>query len=143
MDPFQHMHDWKNNLDQFFGGSFWDEFEHIVKPPIPAVNIYELENEVIVYVSLPGIKERKQVKVFVDYDKLELKGNLFPIKQEGTLFKQEMLYGEFSRQLDLPFPVRKDQITASLKQGLMTIHLHRLVPDKHNKYEIDIAEFED
>ncbi|QGH33234.1 Hsp20 family protein [Gracilibacillus salitolerans] len=143
MDPFQDMHDWKNNLDQFFGGNFWDDFEHIIKPPIPAVNMYELDNEIIVYVNLPGIKDRKQVKVFVDYDVLELKGTLFPVKQSGKLIKQEILHGEFSRKIDLPFPVRQDRITAALRQGLMTIHLHRLVNDKKKKQAIDIEEFED
>ncbi|SFM12239.1 HSP20 family protein [Gracilibacillus orientalis] len=143
MDPFQHMHEWKNNLDQFFGGDFWDDFEHIVKPPIPAVNIYELDNEIIVYVNLPGIKDRKQVKVFIHDTVLELKGNLFPVKQSGKMIKQEILQGEFSRQIDLPFPVREDRITATLKQGLMTIQLHRLVDAKKKKHSIDIEEFED
>ncbi|MGP4040867.1 Hsp20/alpha crystallin family protein [Gracilibacillus sp. D59] len=143
MDPFQHMHDWKNNLDQFFGGNFWDDFEHMIKPPIPAVNMYELDNEIIVYVNLPGIKDRKQVKVFVNYDVLELKGTLFPVQQSGKLIKQEILQGEFSRQIDLPFPVREDRITAGLKQGLMTIHLHRLVNDKRKKHAVDIEEFEE
>ncbi len=143
MDPFQHMHDWKNNLDQFFGGNFWDDFEHMIKPPIPAVNMFELENEVIIYVNLPGIKDRKQVKVFVDYDVLQLKGTLFPVQQSGKLIKQEILHGEFSREIDLPFPVREDRITAALKQGLMTIHLHRRVNAKKKKQEIDIEEFEE
>ncbi len=143
MDPFQHMHEWKNNLDQFFGGNFWDDFEHIIKPPIPAVNIYELDNELVVYVNLPGIKDRKQVKVFVDYNVLELKGSLFPVQTSGKLIKQEILQGDFSRQIDLPFPVRQDRINASLKQGMMTIHLHRLMQEQKKKNAIEIEEFEE
>ncbi|WP_058306189.1 Hsp20/alpha crystallin family protein [Gracilibacillus massiliensis] len=143
MDPFQHMHEWKNNLDQFFGGNFWDDFEHIIKPPIPAVNIYELDNELVVYVNLPGIKDRKQVKVFVDSNILELKGSLFPVQTSGKLIKQEILQGDFSRQIDLPFPVRQDRINASLKQGMMTIHLHRLIQDQKKKNAIEIDEFEE
>ncbi|UOQ49016.1 Hsp20/alpha crystallin family protein [Gracilibacillus caseinilyticus] len=143
MDPFQHMHDWKNNLDHFFGGNFWDDFEHMIKPPIPAINMYELDSELIIYVNLPGIKDRKQVNVFVDHNVLELKGSMFPVEQSGKLIKQEILQGDFSRQIDLPFAVREDRVTAHLKQGLMTIHLYRLVNDRKKKREIDIEEFED
>ncbi|GAE92344.1 stress response homolog Hsp [Gracilibacillus boraciitolerans JCM 21714] len=138
------MHDWKNNLDKFFGGNFWDDFDHMIKPPIPAINLYELDNELIVYVNLPGIKDRKQVKVFVDYNILELKGSLFPIESSGKLIKQEILNGgEFSRQIDLPFPVREDRMNASLKQGLLIIQLHRLIQEHKGKNAINIDEFEE
>ncbi|ENH96757.1 small heat shock protein [Gracilibacillus halophilus YIM-C55.5] len=143
MDPFQHMHDWKHNLDHFFGGDFWNEFDQIVKPPLPAVNLYELENEIICYINLPGIKNSKQIKLYVDDDQLDIKGELFPIEQSGKLIKQEILHGDFSRQIDLPFPVRKDRVQATLKNGLMTVHLHRRMHKQQHKKRIDINELED
>lgn len=140
MDPFKHMHEWKENMDSFFGGQFWNEFEHMVKPPIPAINMYETDHEVFLYVSLPGIKDKQHVKIMVEGNSLKLTGSLFPIQQTGRLVKQEILQGEFSRSIELPFPIRKDKITASLHQGLLTMHLHRLVPNQDDRQSIDIME---
>ncbi|WP_066186334.1 MULTISPECIES: Hsp20/alpha crystallin family protein [Gracilibacillus] len=143
MDPFKQMHEWKDNMDSFFGDTFWNEFEHMVKPPIPAVNLYQSENELFLYASLPGIKDRNQIQLRINNSILSLSGSLFPIEERGSLIKQEILQGEFSRDIDLPFPVRKDQISASLRQGLLTVHLHRLVSKQEDQRVIDISEFEE
>ncbi|KAB8129887.1 Hsp20/alpha crystallin family protein [Gracilibacillus oryzae] len=141
MDPFQQMHDWKNNLDQFFGGNFWNDFEHIVKPPIPAINLYELDNEIIVYVNLPGVSDRKNVNIYLDDNVLELKGETFPVQQGGKLLKQEILQGDFSRRVELPCTVRKDKVSAVLKHGVMRIQLFKLSGNrkklKQINYEIE------
>ncbi len=137
------MHDWKNNLDQFFGGDFWNEFEHMIKPPIPAINLYEHENELICYINLPGIKNSKQVELLVDGYSLEIKGELFPIKPAGKAVKQELLHGEFSRQIDLPFPVRSDKISATLQHGLMKVQLHRNIEKNRRKKRIEIKDAEE
>lgn len=143
MDPFKQMHEWKDNMDSFFGGSFWNEFDQMVKPPIPAINLYQAENELFLYASLPGIKDRNQIQLRVNDSILSITGNLFPIEQSGSLVKQEILQGEFSRQIDLPFPVRKDKMSASLRQGLLLVHLHRLVSKQEDQRVIDISEFEE
>ncbi|MFC4401705.1 Hsp20/alpha crystallin family protein [Gracilibacillus xinjiangensis] len=137
MDPFQQMQDWKNNLDQFFGGDFWNDFEHIIKPPIPAINLYELENEIIIYVNLPGIKESKHVKIYLDENILELKGELYPFEQRGKQLNQEILQGEFSRKIELPCAVRKDKVSAVLKHGVMKIQLFKISNRKKNMKQVD------
>ncbi|SER63379.1 HSP20 family protein [Gracilibacillus ureilyticus] len=137
MDPFQQMHDWKNNLDNFFGGNFWNDFEHILKPPIPAINVYELDNEIIIYVNLPGVKDSKQVKIYLDENVLELKGELFPVHQGGKQLQQEILQGDFSRKIELPSVVRKDKVTAILRHGLMKIQLYKSNSTRKRMKQVD------
>ncbi|MFC4389000.1 Hsp20/alpha crystallin family protein [Gracilibacillus marinus] len=142
MDPFRQMHEWKNNLDHFFGGDFWNDFEHIVKPPIPAVNLYEQENEFILYINLPGIKDRKQINLSTSPTTVELKGQLLPIEQHGKIINQEILLGEFQRKIDLPFPIREDKVSASIKSGVMIVHLPKQKKE-HNRKKISIETFEE
>ncbi|PWU66695.1 MULTISPECIES: Hsp20/alpha crystallin family protein [Gracilibacillus] len=143
MDPFQQMHEWKNNMDQFFGGNFWNEFEHIIKPPIPAINLYELDNELIGYISLPGMENSKQIEVYVDEYVLEIRGQLSPIKQSGKMHHQEILQGDFSRKIDLPFAVRKDRVSANLRNGLMCIHLHKKMDNTRKRKRVNIENEEE
>lgn len=94
MDPFKNMGDWKRNVDNFFGDNFWNEFEGVVKPPIPQVNIYQNENELLCLVNIPGLKDFKKTDVYVDYAILELKGIIEIDHPGGQVVKEEILQGD-------------------------------------------------
>ncbi|MCP8617845.1 Hsp20/alpha crystallin family protein [Salirhabdus salicampi] len=137
MDPFQNMQDWKKNMDRFFGESFWNEFDHVLKPPIPQVNVYQYDNEVCCIFNIPGIEDVKNINVYVDYATLEVRGEI-PIHQSGQLVQEEIVQGSFDRKIDLPFPVRSDKIDATYKNGLLIMNLYRLITKQSNKHRVPI-----
>ncbi|MDC3414208.1 Hsp20/alpha crystallin family protein [Aquibacillus sp. 3ASR75-11] len=143
MDPFRNMGDWKKNLDHFFGDRFWNEFEGIMKPTIPQMNIYQKENELFCIVNIPGLNDLDNVHVYVDHATLELKGVINIDHVGGHIVTEEILQGSFERKMDLPFPVRDDKINATYGHGLLVIHLHRLVTNKKNKNRLEIRNLED
>nr|WP_156291025.1 Hsp20/alpha crystallin family protein [Oceanobacillus salinisoli] len=143
MDPFKQMTDWKKNMDHFFGENFWNEFEGIMKPNIPQINMYQTDNEILCIVNMPGLKNLNQIDIYVNYTTLELRGNINLEHAHGTVIKEEILQGVFDRKIDLPFPVRADKMDATYKNGLVFIQLHRLISETSNLNKVDIKLLED
>lgn len=138
MDPFKHMSDWRKNMDHFFGDNFWNEFENIIKPTIPQINIYQYDHELICIASIPGLTDLNKIDLFVNHATLELKGVIDIAYTGGTVFKEEILQGMFERKIALPYPVRQDKINAAYQNGLVVIHLHRLISDENSRRKVNI-----
>lgn len=130
-------------MDRFFGENFWGEFEGVMKPPIPHYNLYKSDNEILCYVSIPGLDDIDKVDVYVDYALLELKGVISLQSSHHQMIHEEILQGSFERKIELPFPVRGDKIEASYHNGLLIIQLHRLIHEETNKNRIKIRTIED
>src|SRR5699024_9760689 len=143
MDPFKQMADWRKNMDHFFGDNFWNEFENIIKPTIPQINIYQHEHELLCIASIPGLTDLKKIEIFVDHTTLELKGAIDIGYSDGTVVKEEILQGVFERSITLPYPVRQDKIKATYQNGLLIIHLHRLSSDESSRNKVSIQLMDD
>ncbi|MBH0231468.1 Hsp20/alpha crystallin family protein [Halobacillus yeomjeoni] len=135
--------DWKSNLDRFFGHDFWGDFEGMMKPSIPYINMYQYDNEVLCYVSIPGMNHPKDIEVFVDHATLTLKGKIEINHRGGHQIKAEIADGTFERTIDLPFPVRSDKIDATYKNGLLIVQLHRYISDHTRQNPVQIRHLED
>jgi HSP20 family protein len=143
MDPFQQMTDWKRNLDHFFGEQFWDQFEGILKPTIPQINLYQTDNEILCIASIPGLADLEKVDIYVDYSTLELRGTIDIGNSSGTVVKEEILQGVFERSISLPFPVRSDKIKATYNNGLLYIQLHRFISESSRKNRVKVELLQD
>lgn len=125
-------------MDHFFGENFWGEFEGILKPQIPQVNMYQGDNEVTCIFNIPGLKDSKSIDVIVDYATLEVRGIISVQNPSRQVVKEEILQGSFDRKLDLPFPVRSDKIDGTYQNGLLFITLYRLITKESNKNRVPI-----
>ncbi|WP_047979562.1 Hsp20/alpha crystallin family protein [Ornithinibacillus contaminans] len=143
MDPFSQMTDWKKNMDQFFGEQFWDQFEGILKPTIPQINLYQTDHELLCIVNVPGLTDLNKIDIYADYASLELRGVIDISHQGGTVVKEEILQGVFERTVHLPFPVRPDKIQATYRNGLVYIQLHRLISDNSRKSRVQLELIEE
>lgn len=143
MNPFQQMGDWKKNLDYFFGDSFWNEFEGLIKPTIPQINLYQTDHELFCIVNIPGLDDLDKLDIYVDYSTLELKGTINMDNSHGVVVKEEILHGVFERKIPLPFPVRADKINATYKNGLVYIQLHRLISESNRKNRVNVRVLEE
>jgi HSP20 family protein len=143
VDPFQQMSDWKRNMDQFFGEQFWDQFEGVLKPTIPQINLYQTDNELLCVASIPGLRNLDKIDIYVDYATLELRGTIDVDQSSGTVVKEEILQGVFERKISLPFPVRSDKIKATYNGGLVYIQLHRFISNSSRKNRVTVELLED
>ena len=91
---------------------------------IPAVDMYQTENEVVVKVALPGIKA-DEVQINVTGEVLTIKGET---KQENETKEKayhirEQRWGAFERSIVLPTEVVADKAKADFENGVLTITL--------------------
>lgn len=91
---------------------------------IPAVDMYQTDNEVVVKAALPGIKA-DEVQINVTGEVITLKGE---IKQENESKEKayhirEQRWGAFERSLVLPTEVVADKAKADFENGILTIML--------------------
>lgn len=91
---------------------------------IPAVDMYQTDNEVVVKAALPGIKA-DEVQINVTGEVITIKGE---IKQENESKEKayhirEQRWGAFERSLVLPTEVVADKAKADFENGVLTITL--------------------
>jgi len=93
-------------------------------------NIMEKEKEFVVEVSLPGLK-KDDVKIDLENDILTISSQ----KKESTedkndnYYRKEFHYGECDRSFTVPKNIDRDQISAKMEDGILTITLPKIEPD--------------
>lgn len=89
----------------------------------PSSNIYDAGNEFVVRADVPGLSE-KDVNVSVNQDVLTISGARETGAPEGyTAHRRERLAVRFSRSFSFPAPVDMEKVKASVKNGVLTVHL--------------------
>ena len=109
---------------------------------VPAADIRETENELLVAVELPGIRPG-DVDVTVHSGVLTISGE----KQwdggsaaEGSLQLNERRYGRFERSFTLLQSVVSDDIRASFNNGVLTITLPKTAEAKPRRIQVEAAD---
>ena len=87
-----------------------------------AVDVYETEDKLFVKARTAGVN-KNDLDVSLSDGTLTISGSLNPGDQEGIIahHAQECYWGEFSRTLTLPVPIKEDEVEAILKDGILTI----------------------
>ena len=105
--------------------------------PFPAMNLWSNDETALATVEIPGVAI-DDLDITVSGDTLTLKGNrqAGDIPEGMAMHRQERGNGQFVRSLHLPFPVEADKVEASLKNGVLQIHLPRAASDKPRKISV-------
>lgn len=107
---------------------------------VPAVDIYENENELVIKADLPDIDE-KDLDVRVENNTLTVRGERKfeqEVKEENYL-RVERAYGLFSRSFSLPNSVNTEAIKAEYKNGVLTVELPKRAESKPKQVKINIT----
>ncbi|HVS78842.1 MAG TPA: Hsp20/alpha crystallin family protein [Candidatus Saccharimonadales bacterium] len=113
----------------------WDEGEPVAGQL--AVDVYETKEKLVVKGRVAGVN-KSDLDVSISDNTLTIKGTLSAGNEEDVenYFLQECYWGEFSRSLVLPVPVKEDEIAAVLKDGVLTISFEKLKQDTVKKIEV-------
>lgn len=104
----------------------------------PTVDIFNCGDNLVVELELPGIKEG-DISVSVEQDHLVVTGSRSQTgeQKEGDRYYAERSYGEFHRVIHLPVGVDADKVTASLKDGLLTVTLPKQKKESGRKVKVE------
>ena len=89
----------------------------------PRSDVYETDEAVVVVAEMPGVKE-EDLAITLEKNVLIIKGTAEDQTQEGYQLRySEYIPGDFERRFALPQDVDRDDIEASVKDGLLTLAL--------------------
>lgn len=128
-----------NLLESFFGRFPLMEPEPTGMIWGPRVDIHETDNAFIVEAELPGLT-KDDIKLSVHESTLTLEGEkrMEEEKKGRNWHRQERAYGKFQRVFTLPSAVDADKITATFKNGVLTIELPKSEAAKPKEIPITI-----
>lgn len=141
-DPFRDLVSLQDKMNELFDESLGHSRAGTTDKLIsgmwnPAVDIYETDDQVVLKVEVPGLKQSNI--------KIELTDNTLTLRGERTFEKDvkeenyhciERSYGNFIRSFNLPVSIQQDKINASLKDGLLEIRLPKAENIKLKEIEI-------
>ncbi len=106
---------------------------------LPAVDVCESEACVTVTVELPGVRAA-QVEVALTNEQLRVRGRKRKGAPRGVISHlcSERSFGQFARNIQLRWPVRKDRATAELRDGVLTIRLPKLEDRRGREHRIEV-----
>jgi HSP20 family protein len=105
----------------------------------PAVDMYETKDSLVVAAELPGLVE-KDIHLSIVGDVLNVRGERHwnqEVKRENY-YRGERWYGKFERSLPLPMPVQADKVTATYRDGVLTITLPKVEEIRPKEIKIDV-----
>lgn len=106
---------------------------------IPAVDIYETDQEVTVIAEMPGVTARG-IEVTLEDDVLTIKGRKEAEEHPNArVLLQEYESGNYQRRFTVSETIDQDKIRASLNNGLLKVVLPKTEPAKPRKIEVQIA----
>ncbi len=113
----------------------WDEDDNV--PGQLAVDVYETREKLIVKARTAGVN-KNDLDVSISDNQLTIRGTLSSGAEEGVenYFLQECYWGEFSRTIALPVPVKEEEIEAVLKDGVLTISFGKVQQDTVKKIQV-------
>ncbi len=113
----------------------WDEDDSV--PGQLAVDVYETKEKLVVKARTAGVN-KSELDVSISDNQLTIRGTLNAGNEEGVenYFLQECYWGEFSRTIALPVPVKDEEIEAVLKDGVLTISFGKVKQDTVKKIEV-------
>jgi len=117
-------------------GDEWDE-DDAQLPGQLAVDVYETKERLVVKARTAGVN-KSDLDVSISDNQLTVRGTLSAGNEDDVenYFLQECYWGEFSRTIALPVPVKEEDIEAVLKDGVLTISFGKVKQDTVKKIQV-------
>jgi HSP20 family protein len=127
-EPVREMMTLREAMDRLFDDAFTRPISMSGGSVLPAIDLYETADEVVLKAILPGMKA-EDVQISVTGDIITLRGEFKSQNGNGngdknaTYHLREQRYGAFERTLRLPSDVQSDKAKAEFENGILTITL--------------------
>ena len=109
------------------------------RPWVPAVDIFETENEWVLKADLPAVN-MSDIDIQIENGTLTLKGERRFQKEEAKGYTQvERNYGTFARYFTLPDTVDAEKVRAEYAQGVLTVTLPKKEVAKPRSIKVQVS----
>jgi len=139
LTPFDKM------FDQMIETQFPSVVQQVgVKPyqgtAYPKVNVYEYDDKIGLVAEIPGLK-KKQLNIEVEDGVLTISGDKHNILDEtdAKILRRELKQSSFKRSFELGELLDGDNISANFTDGILSISIPKLEPEKPKKKSVKIS----
>jgi HSP20 family protein len=126
-EPMSEMVTLRDAMDRLFSEAFtrpWGLMDGGRGSGMPAVDMYQTDDEIVVKVAVPGMKP-EDVQISVTGDVLSIKGETKEESdaKEKAYHIREQCWGYFERSITLPTAVKSEKAQAAFENGVLRITL--------------------
>jgi HSP20 family molecular chaperone IbpA len=108
-----------------------------LKSATPSVDIYENDNEILLYADMPGV-HKDDVTINIENGKLSISG-VRRLDHHGVSNWAECVDVEYVRSFSIPQSIKVEDVAAKLKDGVLTLHLPKSEAAKPRLIEVTAA----
>ena len=143
-DPFREMSSLQERMNRLL-------FDYRTRTPfgeeemaqgawIPAVDIYETTDSIVLNVELPGVT-KEDISLEVKDSTLTIRGEkkLEKDVSEENFHRMERTYGSFTRAFTLPSTVQQDKVKAKFRDGILEVRLPKAEEAKPKQIKVDVG----
>ena len=147
--PFFDRDEFLTPFDKMFDSMVESQFPEVVKSvgvklyqgsAYPKVNVYEYEDKIGIIAEIPGL-DKKQLEVSVEEGVLTISGDKHSaFENDGaTVLRRELKQSSFKRQFELGELLDGEHIKANFKDGILSVSVPKVEPEKPKKHTIKIV----
>ncbi|WP_455640260.1 Hsp20/alpha crystallin family protein [Parabacteroides sp.] len=139
MMPIRKNQNW---LPSIFNDFFDNEWMEKANSTAPAINVIESEKDYKIELAAPGMT-KDDFNVRIDDDNclvisMEKKSENKDEKHNGRYLRREFSYSKFQQTMILPDDVEKEQISAKVENGVLTVDVPKKAPVEAAKLQRNI-----
>lgn len=138
LTPFARtIQEMRNELERAFG----DDYNSATSTTFwaPRVNVRETGDVIEISADVPGVR-KEDLEIHVEQNLLVIRGTRKEESEDktGTWHRVEKVYGQFERAFNLPAGLKRDDIKASLRDGILTVTVPKLEEAKPRQIDVKI-----
>jgi len=141
-EPFRGLSTLQDQMNRLFADTLFrgHSNESALTTWVPAVDIYETEDALVVKADLPDVNE-KDLDIQVENNILTIRGERKferDVKEDNYL-RVERAYGSFSRSFSLGNTVNTEAIKAEYRDGVLTLTIAKREEAKPKQVKVSVA----
>lgn len=131
-EPFRELASLQSEMSRWMNGL--EGPGRVTQTWVPALDVWETDNEVVYAFDLPGIPE-EAISIEVKDETLSISAERTKTEEtnEDGFYRFERRFGSFARAVGLPQGVDQDQISARYENGVLEIRVPKPVEAKPKK----------
>ena len=136
-EPFRELATLQTDMSRLMNSVLAGGDETSNRSWVPAVDVWEKDDELVYAFDLPGVPEDK-ISVELDEGALTVSGERERAEEttEKNFYRFERRFGSFSRTVGLPQGVNEDSINADYHDGVLEVHVKKPEQPKPRRISI-------
>ena len=140
-EPFRELATMQNEMSRLMNSVFGGANGESTRTWVPAVDVWETDNELVYAFDLPGIPEDKIAVEFED-GALTISAERERSREvsDERMYRFERRFGTFSRTIALPHGIGESDVGAEYKDGVLEVHVKKPEQPKPRRIQIGSGE---